>query len=178
MEAHDLSLDDVVQSVNSSNLILPAGDVRIGSKDFNIYANSQFPDANSMNEMPLKTVGNSSVLVADVGKAVDSGALQYNIVRIDGQRSVYVPIFKQGGNSNTITIVNGIKAAVRKLVDIPETLKTAVVFDQSVFVKLAISNVVREASIGLVLTGVMILVFLGSPRATIRVLLAVTLSII
>src|SRR6516225_422658 len=178
LEAHNLSLNDVVQSVNSSNLILPAGDVRIGSRDFNIYANSQFPDATSMNSMPLKTVGNSSVLVADVGKAVDSGALQYNIVRIDGQRSVYVPIFKQGDNSNTITIVNGIKAAVKKLVDIPDTLKTDVVFDQSVFVKLAISNVVREAMIGLVLTAVMILIFLGSGRATIAVLLAVPLSMI
>jgi len=178
LEARDLSLNDVVQSVNSSNLILPAGDVRIGSKDFNIYANSQFPDAKSMNSMPLKTVGNSSVLVADVGKAIDSGALQYNIVRIDGQRSVYIPIFKQGGNSNTITIVNGIKAAVKKLVDIPESLKTEVVFDQSIFVKLAISNVAREAIVGLVLTGIMILAFLGSPRATIAVLLAVPLSMI
>src|SRR6516162_8764897 len=178
LEAHNLSLNDVVQSVNSSNLILPAGDVRIGSKDFNIYANSQFPDANSMNAMPLKSVGNSSVLVADIGKAVDAGALQYNIVRIDGQRSVYVPIFKQSGNSNTITIVDGIKAAVKKLVDIPAELKTEVVFDQSVFVKLAISNVAREAAIGLVLTGIMILVFLGSPRATVAVLLAVPLSMV
>ena len=66
-----------------------------------------------MNSMPLKTVGNSSVLVGDIGKAVDAGALQYNIVRIDGQRSVYVPIFKQGGDSNTISIVNGIRAAVK-----------------------------------------------------------------
>ena len=157
------------QSVNSSNLILPAGDVRIGSKDYNIYANSQFPDANSMNQMPLKSVGNSSVLVGDIGKAIDSGALQYNIVRIDGQRSVYVPVFKQGGDSNTITIVNGMKTAIKHLVDIPESLKTAVVFDQSVFVKLAIKNVSKEALIGLVLTGVMILVFLGSPRAMIAV---------
>ena len=150
LEARNLSLNDVVTAVDNSNLILPAGDVRIGSKDFNIYANSQFPDANAMNDMPLKSVGNSSVLVGDIGKAVDSGALQYNIVRIDGQRSVYVPIFKQGGDSNTIEIVNGIKAAVKKLVDIPDTLKTAVVFDQSVFVKLAIANVTREAVIGLV----------------------------
>ncbi|HEX7727899.1 MAG TPA: efflux RND transporter permease subunit, partial [Terracidiphilus sp.] len=178
MEARNLSLNDVVQSVGNSNLILPAGDVRIGSKDFNIYANSQFRDASAMNSMPLKTVGNSSVLVGDIGKAVDSGALQYNIVRIDGQRSVYVPIFKQGGNSNTITIVSGVKQAIKKLVDIPEQLKTAVVFDQSVFVKLAISNVVREAAIGLVLTGVMILIFLGSPRATVAVLLAVPLSML
>ena len=96
-----------------------------------------------MNEMPLKSVGNSSVLVGDIGKAVDSGALQYNIVRIDGQRSVYVPVFKQGGDSNTITIVNGMKAAIKHLVDIPASLKTAVVFDQSVFVKLAIGNVIE-----------------------------------
>ncbi|HEX3892350.1 MAG TPA: efflux RND transporter permease subunit [Terracidiphilus sp.] len=178
LEARNMSLNDVVKSVDSSNLILPAGDVRIGSKDYNIYANSQFPDAKSMNAMPLKTVGNSSVLVGDIGKAEDSGTLQYNIVRIDGQRSVYVPIFKQGGDSNTISIVNGIKAATKKLVDIPDTLHTAVVFDQSIFVKLAISNVSREAGIGLVLTGVMILVFLGSPRATLAVLLAVPLSMI
>jgi multidrug efflux pump subunit AcrB len=176
MEARNLSPNDVVTAVDSSNLILPAGDVRIGDKDFNIYANSQFPNANSMNEMPLKSVGNSSVLVGDIGEAVDSGALQYNIVRIDGQRSVYVPIFKQGGDSNTITIVNGIKAAIGKLVDIPASLQTAVVFDQSVFVKLALWNLVKEASIGLILTGVMILVFLGSPRATFAVLLSIPLS--
>src|ERR1700744_5799498 len=176
LEARNLSLNDVVEAVDSSNLILPAGDVRIGSKDYNIYPNSQFPDAQSMNEMPLKSVGNSSVLVADVGKAQDSGALQYNIVRIDGQRSVYVPVFKQGGNSNTITIVNGMKEAIKRLVDIPATLKTDVVFDQSIFVKLAIKNLVKEASIGLVLTGLMILLFLGSPRATFAVLLSIPLS--
>ena len=178
MEARNLSLNDVVTSVNTSNLILPAGDVRIGSKDYNIYANSQFPDANAMNQMPLKSVGNSSVLVGDIGKAIDSGALQYNIVRIDGQRSVYVPVFKQGGDSNTITIVNGMKTAIKHLVDIPESLKTEVVFDQSVFVKLAIKNVSKEALIGLVLTGVMILVFLGSTRAMIAVVLSVPLSMV
>ena len=176
MEARNLSLNDVVNSVDSSNLILPAGDVRIGNKDFNIYANSQFPSAQAMNQMPLKSVGNGSVLVADIGRAEDSGALQYNIVRIDGQRSVYVPVFKQGGNSNTITIVNGMKAAIQHLVDIPGSLKTAVVFDQSVFVKQALMNVGKEAGIGLLLTGVMILLFLGSPRATIAVLLSVPLS--
>ena len=178
MEARNLSLNDVVTSVDSSNLILPAGDVRIGSKDFNIYANSQFPDADAMNEMPLKSVGNSSVLVGDIGKAVDAGALQYNIVRIDGQRSVYVPIFKQGGDSNTITIVNGMKNAIKHLVDIPASLKTAVVFDQSVFVKLAIWNVSKEAGIGLVLTGVMILIFLGSPRAMVAVVISVPLAMV
>ena len=178
LEARNLSLNDVVKSVDSSNLILPAGDVTIGSKDFNIYANSMFPNADAMNSMPLKSVGNSSVLVGDIGKAEDAGARQYNIVRIDGQRSVCLPIFKQGGDSNTIVIVNGIRSALKKLVDVPESLKTAVVFDQSKFVKLAISNVSREATIGLVLTGIMILIFLGSPRATVAVLLAVPLSML
>jgi multidrug efflux pump subunit AcrB len=178
MEARNLSLQDVVSAVNSSNLILPAGDVRIGDKDFNIYANSQFPSAEAMNEMPLKSVGNGSVLVADIGHAEDSGALQYNIVRIDGQRSVYVPVFKQGGNSNTITIVNGMKQAIKHLVDIPSSLRTAVVFDQSLFVKLALKQLVNEATIGLVLTGIMILLFLGSPRATVAVMLSVPLSAI
>src|SRR5271166_1576696 len=175
LEAHNLSLMDVVHAVNDSNLILPAGDVRIGPKDYNIYANSQAP-IDEINSMPLKSVGNASVMVADIGKAEDSGTLQTNVVRIDGQRSVYIPILKQGGNSNTISIVNGIRAATKDLVDIPASLKTAVVFDQSVFVKRAIKNLLKEATIGLVLTGVMILVFLGSPRATFAVLLSIPLS--
>ena len=171
MMARDVSLDDVVKAVNSSNLILPAGDVRIGDKDYNIYANSQFTDAQAMNQLPVKSVGNSTVVVGEIGKAEDSGALQYNIVRINGQQSVYVPIFKQGGSSNTITIVNGIRNAIKHLVDVPSQLKVRVAFDESVFVKLAISNVAREALIGLVLAGIMVLIFLGNARATLAVLL-------
>lgn len=178
LEAHNLSLNDVVRAVDRSNLILPAGDARIGDKDYDIYANSQYPDAQAMNAIPIKTVGNASVLVSDVGKAVDSAVLQDNIVRINGQHSVYVPIFKQNGGSNTITIVNGVKKAIKHLVDVPSQLKTSVVFDQSVFVKLAIKNVSREGFIGLVLTAIMILIFLGSPSATVAVLLAVPLSMI
>jgi multidrug efflux pump subunit AcrB len=176
LEAHNLSLMDVAHAVDSSNLILPAGDVRIGRKDYNIYANAQFPAVNEINSLPLKTVGNASVLVGDVGKAEDAGALQTNIVRIDGQKSVYVPVMKQGGGSNTITIVNGIRKAVSHLVDVPSSLRASVVFDQSVFVKLALKELVNEAGIGLVLTGLMILLFLGSPRATVAVLLSVPLS--
>ncbi len=96
LEAYQLSLMDVVDAVNDSNLILPAGDVRIGNRDYNIYANSQVPDPSDANQIPLKTVGLGTVLVADVGKAEDSGAIQTNIVRIDGQRSVYIPVLKQG----------------------------------------------------------------------------------
>ena len=178
LQALNMSLTDVVDSVNQSNLILPAGDVRIGLRDFNIYANSQIPNPADINSLPLKSIGNSSVLVGDIGHAEDSGAIQTNIVRIDGQRSVYVPVLKQAGKSNTITIVNGMRAAVQKLVDIPASLKTAVVFDQSVFVKGAIRNLLKEAGIGLLLTGIMILVFLGSGRATIAALIAIPLSVL
>jgi multidrug efflux pump subunit AcrB len=176
LEAHQLSLMDVVNAVNSSNLILPAGDVRIGNRDYNIYANSQVPTPDEINQMPLKSVGLGSVLVADVGKAEDAGAIQTNIVRIDGQKSVYIPILKQGGGSNTISIVNGVKDATKHLVDIPDALRTAVVFDQSIFVKTAIKNLLKEGGIGLALTGLMILLFLGSPRATFAVLLSIPLS--
>ena len=176
LEAHNMSLMDVVEGINQSNLILPAGDVRIGTKDFNIYANSQMPSAQQINSLPLKSLGNASVLVADIGHAEDSGAIQTNIVRIDGQHSVYVPVLKQGGKSNTIQIVDGMRAAIKKLVDIPESLRTAVVFDQSAFVKGAIRNLLKEAGIGLLLTGIMILIFLGNARATVAVLLSIPLS--
>src|SRR5580693_1892838 len=107
LEAHQLSVMDVVRTVNKSNLILPAGDVRIGSYDYNVYANSQINAMQDLNQVPLKTVGNASVLVADVGKAVDAQQIQTNVVRIDGQKSVYLPVMKQGGDTNTIAVVNG-----------------------------------------------------------------------
>jgi multidrug efflux pump subunit AcrB len=176
LEAHQISLMDVVKSVNESNLILPAGDVRIGPKDYNIYANSQIPVVDQINAMPIKTASGASVFVGDIGQAKDAGQLQTNIVRVDGQHSVYIPVLKQGGNSNTISIVNGVKDAVRHLLDVPKALKTNVVFDQSVFVKIAVKNVLNEGGIGLCLTALMILLFLGNVRATISVLLSVPIS--
>jgi len=176
LQAYQLSPMDVVRQVNESNLILPAGDVKIGPFDYNLYSNSQAPTANAINSMPLKTAGQSSVLVGDVGKAVDAQAIQTNIVRVDGQPSVYLPILKQGGDTNTIAVVQGIKDALKTLVDIPKQLQTRVVFDQSLFVKTAINNLMQEGAIGLVLTGLMILLFLGSLRATAAVFLSIPLS--
>jgi len=176
LDAHQLSVMDVVRSVNRSNLILPAGDVKIGPYDYNLYTNSQVPTAQDINRMPLKTHGQASVLVRDVGQALDAQAIQTNIVRIDGQRSVYLPILKQGGDTNTIAVVDGVKRAIASLVDIPKQLVAKVVFDQSVFVKLAIDNLVHEGAIGLLLTGLMILLFLGSVRATVAVFLSIPLS--
>ena len=176
LQAHQLSLMDVVRKVNGANTILPAGDVRIGPKDYNIYTNSQLPTTEEIDRLPLKSEGNAELMVADVGHAVDGAAIQTNIVRVDGQRSVYLPILKQGGNSNTIAIVSGIKKSVGNLLDVPKSLVTEVVFDQSIYVKTAIWNVLREGSIGLLLTAAMILFFLGSIRGTFSVLLSIPLS--
>src|SRR5437588_10555567 len=122
LEAHQLSVMDVVRTVNDSNLILPAGDVRIGTVDYNLYTNSQLPSTSEINHLPLKTVGSASVLVQDVGKAQDAQQIQSNIVRVDGQKSVYLPILKQGGNTNTISVVDGTKDAISNIVDIAKQL--------------------------------------------------------
>jgi hydrophobic/amphiphilic exporter-1 (mainly G- bacteria), HAE1 family len=177
LQAHELSVMDVVRTVNDSNLILPAGDVKIGPIDYNLYTNSQLPTTEEINHLPLKTVGNSSVMVQDIGKAMDGHAIQTNIVRVDGQPSVYLPILKQGGDTNTISVVNGIQDAVSGLTGVPKQLVAKVVFDQSVFVKKAIDNLLHEGAIGLVLTGLMILLFLGSMRATAAVFLSIPLSV-
>jgi HAE1 family hydrophobic/amphiphilic exporter-1 len=176
LEAHQLSVMDVVRTVNDANLILPAGDVRIGPTDYSLYTNSQLPNTDEINALPLKTVGGASVLVRDVGQAKDAQQIQTNVVRVDGQRSVYLPILKQGGDTNTLAVVDGIQKAVGGLTDIPKQLKARVVFDQSLFVRRAIENLLHEGGIGLLLTGVMILLFLGSLRATVAVFLSIPLS--
>ena len=178
LEAHQLSVMDVVRAVNDNNLILPAGEVRIGPLNYNIYANSQLETMEEINRVPLKSVDGAAVLVADVGVAKDGSQIQNNIVRVDGQNSVYLPVLKQGGDANTIAVVDGIKAAVSDLLDVPKELVTRVVFDQSVFVKNAIENLLHEGALGLVLTGLMILLFLGSPRATFGVFLSIPLSVL
>src|SRR5580765_257433 len=176
LEAHQLSLMDVVRTVNRSNLILPAGDVPIGSLDYNIYTNSQLPTIAEIDQLPLKVVGGSIVRVGDIGFAQDSHQIQTSIVRVDGKRSVYTPVLKQGGDTNTIQVVDGVRAVVKNLVDVPKQLVTNVVFDQSRFVKTAIQTLLDEGALGLFLTSVMILMFLGSMRATVAVLFSIPLS--
>jgi len=178
LQAAQLSPMDVVHTVNDANAILPAGDVRIGPRDYNIYSNSQFPDTKDMNDVPLKAIGNGVLRFADVGHAEDSSAIQYNLVRVDGQKSVYLPILKQGGNSNTISIVNGVRDRVKHLLDVPGNMIATVVFDQSQYVRTAMVNVIREIVIGLLLTAAMVLIFLGSIRGTISVLLSIPLSVL
>jgi multidrug efflux pump subunit AcrB len=178
LEANQLSPMDVVRAVNDSNVILPAGDTQIGRYDYNIYTNSMLKGPDDIAQVPLKMEGQSPVRVGDVAVPKDAFSLQYNIVRVNGERAVYVPIFKQGGDSNTIAIVNGVQTTLKKLYDVPSTLQTKVVFDQSRFVKTAIETLLHEGGIGLLLTCLMILIFLGSMRATIAVFFSIPLSVL
>jgi hydrophobic/amphiphilic exporter-1 (mainly G- bacteria), HAE1 family len=176
LQSRQLSVMDVVGAVNDSNLILPAGDVKMGPYDYFVYSNSLVDNMKQLGEVPLKVKGNSWVTVNDVGKAEDAHGIQSNIVRIDGQRSAYIPIMKQGGDTNTIALVDGVRQLIKHLYDIPQQMKTSIVFDQSVYVKEAINTVLHEGFLGLILTSLMILIFLGSFRATSAVLLSIPLS--
>jgi len=176
MASRQLSPMDVVKAVNDSNLILPAGDVKIGPTDYYVYSNSLVKDMRELNSLPIKSVGKSWVTISDIGKAEDASQLQYNIVRVNGQRSAYIPIMKQGGDTNTIEVVDGVRKLTSHLLDIPKQLVTNVVFDQSVYVKAALETLLHEGAIGLVLTSIMILIFMGSLRATSAVLLSIPLS--
>jgi multidrug efflux pump subunit AcrB len=176
LASRQLSVMDVVGAVNDSNLILPAGDVKMGPYDYFVYSNSLVDNMKQLGDVPLKVKGNSWVTVNDVGKAEDAHQIQYNIVRVDSQRSAYIPIMKQGGDTNTIAVVDGVRQLIKHLYDIPQQMKTSIVFDQSVYVKEAIDTVLHEGFLGLILTSLMILIFLGSFRATSAVLLSIPLS--
>ena len=176
LSSRQLSLMDVVGAINNSNLILPAGDVKMGPYDYFVYSNSLVDNMDELGKVPIKVDGHSWVTVNDVGKAEDSHGIQTNIVRIDGQKSAYIPIMKQGGDTNTIAVVDGVRELIKHLYGIPQQMKTSIVFDQSVYVKEAIDTVLHEGLLGLILTTLMILIFLGSFRATSAVLLSIPLS--
>ena len=122
LESHAMSPMDVVRSINESNVILPAGDVQIGRFDYGIYANSQVTNLKDLNNVPVKLEGQSPVRISDIGEVKDAYSLQYNVVRVDGQRSVYLPVLKQGGGANTIQVVDGVRQKLGKLFDVPESL--------------------------------------------------------
>jgi hydrophobic/amphiphilic exporter-1 (mainly G- bacteria), HAE1 family len=176
LSSRELSPMDVVSAVNDSNLILPAGDVKMGPYDYFVYSNSLVDNMDELSKVPLKVKGHSWVTVNDVGKAEDAHGIQTNIVRIDGQKSAYIPIMKQGGDSNTIAVVDGVRQLIKHLYDIPKQMVTSIVFDQSIYVKDAIDTVLHEGFLGLILTSLMILIFLGNFRATSAVLLSIPLS--
>jgi multidrug efflux pump subunit AcrB len=176
LEARQISPMDVVRSLGQANVILPAGDVQIGNLDYNIYSNAQF-NLKDAAKYPIKMNGENPVMMSDVGELKDAHALQYNVVHVNGQRSVYLAVMKQGGDSNTISVVDGVRRTVGHLVDVPSAMKADVVFDQSRFVRSAIETLLHEGGIGLLLTCLMILIFLGSLRATVAVFFSIPLSV-
>jgi multidrug efflux pump subunit AcrB len=176
LHAYQMSPMDVVRAVNNANLILPSGDVKLGPFDYTIFTNSQFRTIPEINQIPLKADGQSMVRVSDIGWAEDGHQIQENVVRVDGQPSVYLPVMRQGGDTNTIAVVDGVRDLINGLVDVPGQLVPSVVFDQSLFVKRAIETLLREGTLGLLLTALMVLVFLGSLRATVAVFLSIPLS--
>lgn len=178
LEANQLSPMDIVRAVNEANIFLPAGDVEIGRNDYDLYTNSMLGGPKDIAQVPVKMVGQAPVRVGDVAVAQDSFSRQFNVVRVNGQRAVYLPIFKAGADANTISIVEGVRNKLKKLYDVPASLKTAVVFDQSRFVKTAIETLLHEGGVGLFLTCLMILIFLGSLRGTIAVFFSIPLSLL
>jgi hydrophobic/amphiphilic exporter-1 (mainly G- bacteria), HAE1 family len=176
LEAHGLGVMDVVRAVNQQNLILPSGDVKIGRLDYPIYINNQIPDTQGIDAIPLKTVGMANITVGDIGEAKDAAQIQTNVVRVDGQPSVYVPIMKQGGDTNTLSVVNGVKATLAHLVDVPKSLETQVVADESLLIKSSISTLIHEGLVGLLLTCLIIWLVLGTPRGMLAAALSFVLA--
>ena len=176
LSSRQLSLMDVVSAVNNSNLILPAGDVKMGPYDYFVYSNSL---VDNMERAGQGSAQGQRTFLGDGERRREGGGRARNsdnIVRIDGQKSAYIPIMKQGGDTNTIAVVDGVRELIKHLYDIPKQMKTSIVFDQSVYVKEAIDTVLHEGLLGLILTSLMILIFLGSFRATSAVLLSIPLS--
>ncbi|ALA58914.1 efflux RND transporter permease subunit [Nitrospira moscoviensis] len=177
MLARGLSINEVVSAVNAQSLLLPAGNVKIGGFDYNVYTNSMIKLVEDMNQIPIKVVNGVPVTLAEVGRAVDSTMVQSNIVRINGNRSVYLPILKQAG-ANTLQVIDGVKEALPKLLGLPKDLSVKLIFDQSLYVRQAIKTLEHEGLLGGGLACLMILVFLGSVRYTIVIALAIPISVL
>lgn len=178
LQAKGLSPADVVNAVNAQSLILPGGTAKIGTREYNVQMNGSTASVAELNDLPIKTVGGTVIYVRDVAHVRDGYAPQTNIVRSDGHRAALLEIEKSGSTS-TLTIVQQIKAMLPQLqASLPKALKITALGDQSVFVKSAVSGVVREAIIAACLTALMILLFLGSWRATLIIAVTIPLSIL
>ena len=176
--ANQLSATDVANAINAQNLLLPAGTARIGDREYNVRLNSSPEVAEALNDMPVKQVGRTTVYVRDVAHVRDGYAIQNNIVRQDGRRSTLITILKSGGAS-TLDIVRKVKETLPRILStLPPDLNVKFLFDQSLFVRAAINSVVREAVMAALLTGLAILLFLGSWRSTLIVCISIPLSIL
>jgi CzcA family heavy metal efflux pump len=177
--AKRLSVLDVVRAVNESNFLLPAGDIKVGRLDYNIYTNNQFKLVQPMEDIVVRKAGanDTPIHVKDVGYVVDSHETQTAIVRIDGDRGVFMRVNKQPG-ANTIAVVDQVRELLPKVIGVPPGVKVGVTFDQSIYIRQAIESLWHEALQGSALAFLVILIFLRSLTSTLIISIAIPLSIL
>ena len=178
MQSKQVSPQDVADALSRQNLVLSPGTEKISNFEYNIKINDSPDEFETLNDLPIKTVNGATIFIRDVAHVRDGYPPQINVVRDDGRRSVLMVILKNGATS-TLDIIQGTKDLIPKLQEtLPKNLKINLVGDQSIFVKSAISGVVREGTIAGILTSVMILLFLGSWRSTIIISMSIPLAIL
>ena len=177
LSAQHLSATDVSLAINQQNLILPAGTARFGDREWVVKLNSSPTEVSALNDLPIRAANGSVVYIKDVAQVREGYAVQTNVVRQDGKRSALLTVLKNGQTS-TLNIVAGVRQAIPRVkAGLPDALTITPLFDQSIFVRESISEVAREATIAALLTGLMILLFLGSWRSTLIVCTSIPLSI-
>ena len=178
LQSKGLSPLDVVNAISAQNIILPSGTSKIGQFEYNVDINSAPETIQELNQIPVKTVGNTTIYVRDVAWVRDGFPPQTNIARVNGQRSALLTVLKTG-NASTLDIVSGIKSLLPTIkAGLPPELQIKPLADQSLFVRASIDGVVKEATIAACLTGLMILIFLGSWRSTVIIAVSIPLSIL
>jgi len=178
LQAYGLSASDVVNAVSAENIILAGGTMKMGTFDYPLETNSAVKTVAALNDLPIKTVNGATIYIHDIGNVRDGFPPQTNIVRVDGQRSSLLSVQKTG-NSSTLDIIANVRAALPSILSqLPPAMRITPIADQSVFVRAAITGVVREAIIAACLTAAMILIFLGSWRSTVIIAVSIPLSII
>jgi multidrug efflux pump subunit AcrB len=178
LQSRGLTGLDVARALAAQNLITPVGSEKIGNYEYNVNLNSAPSDISALGDLPIKNVAGAMVYMHDVAQVHNGNAVQTNIVHVDGNRSVLLSVFKNGSTS-TLDIVSGIKKMLQLIKpSLPDALDIKPIGDQSIFVRAAISGVVREGVIAAVLTSLMILLFLGSARSTLIVTTSIPLSIL
>ncbi len=178
LQSKGLSAQDIVNAVSMQNVIAPSGTAKIDQFEYDVAANSAPRTVQELNDLPVKVVGNSTIYLKDVSRVSDSFPPQTNIVRQDGRRGVLVTVVKSG-SASTLNVVQGIRDLLPRVQQtLPPQLKIQLLGDQSVFVRAAISGVVREAVTAAGLTAIMILVFLGSWRSTVIIAISIPLAIL
>jgi len=178
LKAKGLSPNDVVNAMSVENLILPSGTSKIGGTEYDVDLNASPKSVEELNNLPIKTVGGATIYIHDVAHVRNGSPPQTNIARVDGQRGVLMVAMKTG-NASTLDVIDRIKKAITTMMpSLPERLQIKLQNDQSLFVRAAISGVLREAIIAACLTAFMILVFLGSWRSTLIIAVSIPLSIL